>query len=159
MTSVHVTPTTSTTSTGPPGNNEVCKVDDDFVRDKFRWVAVLANGETIYEDDGRPGLDEPSAWKRLKMYCKGHKTYIIELWLQFRSNRVQVQPTHADGYYLVKCVFGFWGEVSTHHAYIVGALVDGKIHASKWQSPDLTLLESSTRIPDYESPSLICRNT
>lgn len=135
----------------------VCTVDDEFVRDSMRWVVVLSNGQTVYEDDDRPGLEEPSAWKRLKSYCQEEKVSIVEMWLQFRSNRVQVAPRGADGYFLVKSVFGVWGDRETFHAYMVGTLVDGKIQGSRWKVPELVSLESFERQPDYDSPSLICR--
>lgn len=138
---------------------EVCKTDDDFVRFLPRWVAVLSNGETIYQDDDRPGVEEPSAWKRLKSYCSETGAHIRELWLQFRSNRVCIQPTDADGYYFVKCAYGFWGATETKHAYIAGALVDGSIHAIKWRVPELLSLEVQTREPDYLSPSLITKQS
>lgn len=134
---------------------QVCTVDDEYVRDRVRWVAVLSNGETVYEDDDRPGLDEPSAWKRLKAYCQDQNVCIVQLWLQFRSNRVHVEPDNADGYFLVKSAFGVWGDAQTFHAYILGSLVDGKIETVKWKVPELVALEKQERVVDYNSPSLI----
>lgn len=32
-------------------SSDVCKVDDDYVYDRPRWVAELSNGDTIYADD------------------------------------------------------------------------------------------------------------
>ena len=31
------------------------------------WIAELSNGETIYQDDGRPNAVPESAWARLKI--------------------------------------------------------------------------------------------
>ena len=33
------------------------------------WIATLSNGETIYQDDGRPNVKPLSAWSRVKKYC------------------------------------------------------------------------------------------
>ena len=37
------------------------------------WIAKLSNGETIYQDDGRPEVEPASAWLRLKDYCDQEK--------------------------------------------------------------------------------------
>lgn len=137
--------------------DNVCKVDDDFVRDKMRWVVTLNNKEIIYEDDDRPGQIESSSWKRLKAYCENNQLYIIEMWLQFRSNRVLIEPKNADGYYLIKSAFGVWGDTDTFHAYIAGAIVDGQILTHHWKVPELVVLEKEIREVDKSSPSLIFR--
>ena len=41
------------------------------------WIVKLSNGETVYQDDGRPDVEPESAWLRLKQYCEDnnlHKT-------------------------------------------------------------------------------------
>lgn len=119
----------------------ICKKEDDFVRDSPRWTAALSNGETVYMDDNRPGLEEPSAWLRLKKYCRDNNIYIVEFWLQFRSNRILVEPRNAEGYYFVKAAWGVWGDGITHHAFVAGAVVDGKIRGMKWKVPELEPLE------------------
>lgn len=141
-----------------PVSMEVCTIDDDYVRDRVRWVVELSNGQTVYEDDNRPGIAESSAWKRLKAYCKDQGVYIVHMWLQFRSNRISVEPSHAKGYFFVKSVFGVWGDVNTYHAYIAGTLVDGQIKATKWTVPELTFLENQTRDVDLESSMLITKD-
>lgn len=135
----------------------VCTIDDEYVRDRMRWVVTLSNGQIVYEDDNRPGLEESSAWKRLKTYCNSHNLYIVEMWLQFRSNRVLIEPKNAAGYYLIKAAIGIWGDTETHHVYVAGALVNGKIQTNRWKVPELVLLEKGMREPDYHSPSLIFR--
>lgn len=140
-------------------STQVCTVDDAYVRDRMRWVVVLSNGETVYEDDGRPGLEEPSAWKRLKTYCCEKKIYIVEMWLQFRSNRVMVEPRNADGYFLTKSAFGVWGNKETFHAYVAGVLVDGFVKTVKWKIPELVALENQVREADPDSPMLISKIT
>lgn len=135
----------------------VCTEDDLYVRDRVRWVAVLSDGTNVYQDDERPGVEEPSAWKRMKAYCEENSLNIVELWLQFRSNRVLVEPKDADGYFFVKSAGAVWGNPETHHAYVVGPLVDGKIYTTTWKIPELVAITHDIRAPDFESPSLILK--
>jgi hypothetical protein len=135
----------------------ICTIDDYYVRDRMRWVVVLSDGQTVYEDDDRPGIDEPSAWKRLKIYCSENSVNIVEMWLQFRSNRVMIEPRNANGYFLIKSAYGIWGDTETFHAYIVGILIDGVVQTVKWKVPELISMESETRYVDLASPSLILR--
>ncbi len=125
----------------------VCKREDDFIRDSPRWTATLSNNEVIYMDDYRPGLEESSAWLRLQRYCRENKLHIVEFWLQFRSNRILVEPANADGYYFVKSAWAIWGTdpTSSHHAFVAGALVDGKVRGAKWRLPELEQLERIER--------------
>lgn len=141
-----------------PHPYHLCTEDDDFVRDNVRWVVLLDNDELVYEDDGRPGVEPPSAWIRLGTYCREQGRHIVRMWLQFRSNRVEVTPSNADGYFLAKAVSAVWGEDSSVQAYIAGSLGDdGLVHATRWRTPDLVPLEHETRQADPEGPFLIVR--
>lgn len=132
----------------------VTKVEDDFVKHQMRWVVVLSNGETVYQDDNRPGLDEPSAWLRLKQYVADNNLNIIEFWLQFRTNRVLVEPRAASGYYFSKSAFGVWGEESKE-GYVAGALVDGRVVGMLWKVPELIAVESINREVPLDAKPLI----
>jgi hypothetical protein len=131
--------------------------DDEFVRDRLRWVVTLNNGETIYEDDGREGVEPASAWVRLKEYCQAGGFWIIEMWLQFRSNRVEVKPADAEGYFFVKEAFGVWGAEESYSAYIAGAIQGDNLMVSRYKVPELVLLEEQVRPLNRESPTVICR--
>jgi hypothetical protein len=134
----------------------VCTVVDDFIRDKVRWVAVLSNGEIVYEDDGRPGEDPPSAWIRLREYCSANVLFINNMRLQFRSHIVPVGEGY-DAFYFVKSVFGVMGSDSVG-AYIAGYLDrDGLVHVKRWRTPELVEIGSETRVFDPESLSVITR--
>jgi hypothetical protein len=132
-------------------------VVDDFVFHQPHWVAELSNGETIYQDDNRPGVAEPSAWIRLKTYCTANHLHIARFWLQFRSNRVTIEPDNADGFYFVKSAFAVWGDNETIHAYVVGVLIEGRIKGIRLTVPEFTLIEHIDREPDFDSPLLIAR--
>jgi hypothetical protein len=136
----------------------VCKVDDEFVRDNMRWVVRLNNDELVYEDDGRPGEDPPSAWLRLGQYCRDNGLYITQMWLQFRSARLEVKPANALGYFFAKSVFAVWGEDQSYEAYVAGTLgADGKVRTTRWRVPELIELEQGTRVVELDSPFLICK--
>jgi hypothetical protein len=133
-------------------------VVDDFVFHKPHWQVNLSNGETIYQDDDRPGVSEPSAWIRLKNYCTANHLHITGFWLRFRSHILSLGGfEYADGYYFVKSVFAVWGDNETIDAYVVGVLIDGRIKGVRLKVPDFTLIEMIDREPDFDSPTLIAR--
>ena len=134
---------------------DLCTVDDEYVRERPRWVVTLDDGTTVYQDDGRPGRED-SAWQRLRSYCQESGRCIDEMWLQFRSNRVQVCNKIVDGYFFIRSVYGVWGEHS-NDAYIAGYLENEVIHAIKWKVPELIPLEMQTRDPNVDKMSTIRR--
>src|SRR5688500_10269504 len=88
-------------------NDFVSLVTDEHVPD-LRWVAVLSNGETVYQDDDRPGIKPESAWIRLGNYVNNRGLHIVALSFQFRSHVISL-PENADGYYFAKGALAFWG--------------------------------------------------
>lgn len=133
----------------------ICTIEDDYVAEKPRWVAVLDDGQTVYQDDDRPGADPPSAWKRLGAHCRENRRRIAEFWLQFRSHRILIEPKNADGYYFVKGAYRLLDAPTTHHTYVVGALIGDVVKTSTWQIPELILIGREDRHPDFDSPTLI----
>lgn len=138
----------------------VCKTVDDFIRDKLRWVVELSNGETVYEDDDRPGEDPPSAWVRLRAYCHDNRLHVVGMRLQFRTHIVGVGPDEGipDGFYFVKSAYGIMGvdgRQENYGAYIAGYLKDGKIFVTRWKTPELEQLGHEVREHQADSLSLI----
>lgn len=124
----------------------VCTQEDDFIRDSLRWVVLLSNGETVFEDDNRPGASPPSAWKRLRLYCQKNHLNICRMFFQFRSNIVDVGTEGAHGYFFAKSAMAVWGEEETYHGYVGGTLrEDGKIEYTHWLTPALIPLETGVR--------------
>jgi hypothetical protein len=77
----------------------LCTNSDDFIADKCIWVAELQDGTKVFQDDDRPGLEEPSAWKRLSQYIKKNPhNPIVGFRLRFRSNVVYL-PNHQSFYF------------------------------------------------------------
>lgn len=145
----------------------LCTTDDIYVRDRVRWVVLLSNGQMVYQDDDRPGIVEPSAWKRLRNYCIDNEdVYIVKMWVQFRSNRILVEPEgeKAGGYFFCKSALGILGlgesEDYTYHAYTVGAIdaTSGILTTTTWKVPELIPLETQTRDIDEDSPMVILKN-
>lgn len=134
------------------------KEDDEFVRDRLRWVVQLNNGEMIYEDDGRPGIEPTSAWVRLKAYCTANGLHITSMWLQFRSNRVSIGED-APGYFFSKMAFGVWGEAESYQGYIAGVYDGvGNVTIQRYRVPGLELMgEPETREISADAPTIIIR--
>src|SRR5690606_33191308 len=90
--------------------NLVSNTLDDFIRSKesYYWFVVLNNGEFVYEDDDRPGLEEKNAWKRLKEYCEINRLHIVKVGMVFGSNRVEFSTEDWDGVFFIKSVLGFF---------------------------------------------------
>lgn len=140
-------------------SSDVCKVDDDYVYDRPRWVAELSNGDTIYADDDRPGVEPSSAWQRLRTYCTEGHHHIVRLWVQFRSNRILIEPENAPGYFCMRNSFGVWGEDESYQAYIIGPYDgDGKANLVRYKTPELAPLDGEVREVMPDDPALILRD-
>ncbi len=126
----------------------LCKSEDDFITEKLRWVITLSNGETIYQDDDRPGEEQAKAWIRLRDYVKLNKVDIVDFKIQFCSHIEQAANPNAEGYYFARKVgaFAFSGEAeNTMYYYVVGELRDGKIYTTQWSVPEILRVGSDVR--------------
>lgn len=130
----------------------------------LRWYAVLSNGETAYEDDGRPDCSINSGWVRLGNYVKKHQIYISELYLQFRSH-IEALPGGKYGYYLSKGAVGSFG--MSHGCYWVG-YIDGlsdnldeyyQVRCFQFQVPELIVCDNEFRTVNRNDPRLILCQT
>ena len=117
------------------------------------WIATLSNGETIYQDDGRPNVEPASAWIRLKRYCKINDVYITNMKIRNRSH-VQDIGSDYDGYFFCKGAGGLLFGDMTLHTFIIGTLAGEKLSVKKWRLPELISEESEERDP-YELPECI----
>lgn len=129
---------------------------DDWLNDQFerfaRWIVELSNGETAFQDDRRPGLAEPSGWKRLKEYCYQNNLFIKSMRLQFRSH-VEHVDSEADGFFFCKSITSGLGAGITN-SYLTGTVRDAILTVRKWQVPELIrrpfLDDSMEQIRDIE---------
>tara|TARA_Y100001963_G_scaffold58553_1_gene81914 strand:+ start:16480 stop:16929 length:450 start_codon:yes stop_codon:yes gene_type:complete len=98
------------------------------------WIVKLSNGETVYQDDGRPDVKPESAWLRLKQYCEENNLYITNMKLKNRSNQVDLGSDH-DGYFFCKVAGSFMFSGDTNHSFKIGYLNDGRLRVRKWNLP------------------------
>jgi len=142
----------------------VCKHEDDYVRelqlDKRTaiWVAELTNGETVYQDDYRPGVSPHSAWLRLASYLRGQEGLgIRKLYLKFRSNiHRNILPEDAEGYFFCKSILGNFGHSDRLSFFLLGHLTNGQVMVQKWSVPEL--IHQSTEIRDPLNNDCLIRN-
>jgi hypothetical protein len=126
----------------------VCKNEDDFLEDKSVWFVDLSNGERIWMDDGRPGVEPSSAWRRLGIYIKENKLKIVSLYLKFRSHIEKPLPDNALGYFFCNKALAFWGEDDTMLSFLIGVYDGQGIIIQEWHIPDLTQQREEYRTID-----------
>ena len=100
------------------------------------WIVELSNGETVYQDDDRPGIEPASAWKRLNTYCDAHDVHVVKMNVKNRSHMENVGEGD-DGYFFCKCAGAFLFGDETEHSFVVGKLNDGKLFTRKWRMPEV----------------------
>jgi hypothetical protein len=122
----------------------ICEKEDNFLEDKTIWVAVLSNGQTVYQDDNRIDYEEKSAWLRLKRYISENQLKIKTFYIKFRSNTVLSTPSDASGYFFSK---GIMGSVATSNVfyYLVGHIENGKVYIKKFKIPELLCFDQEVR--------------
>ncbi len=141
----------------------LCFAEDDFTRsleDDHRtalWQARLSDGSVVTMDDGRPGIEPPSAWIRLRDYLLETKLSIVGLWLKFRSNRDEnILPANAQGYFFTKSIMSSLDPGSLPvFFYMVGYLVGDTLTVERWDMPALILVEREIRSLDGVEEQLI----
>lgn len=120
------------------------------------WRVLLSNGETIVQDDGRPGGEPPSAWLRLGDYVRENGLSIRKLWLQFRSNKQeQILPEDAEGYFFSKGILGSFNGGSSRHYYVLGYLSENRLYLTQIAVPELLVMEKEERDPATADKTLI----
>jgi hypothetical protein len=125
---------------------QVSKYPDDYLDDKPYWVAELSNGEKIWQDDNRPGVNPPQAWLRLKEYMVETKAKIVKLYLQNRSHLEFPLPDNAPGYFFCKKLLASLTGTVKIHSYVLGHWDGRKIYLSEWQVPELLELSREIRM-------------
>ena len=117
------------------------------------WIVTLSNDETIYQDDGRAGVQPQSAWSRLKIYCEKNDLYIKNLKVKNRSHLEDVGSDY-DGYFFCKGAGGFLFDGHTLHTFVIGILEGEKLRTKTWRLPELIPDSFQDRDP-YESPNCL----
>jgi hypothetical protein len=130
----------------------VCFELDNFIRDKDKtyWTALLSDGRWIYQDDDRPGEDEPRAWVRLQQFCNDNDLYVKQMRITFRTH-TETMPESEEGYFCRNRVLGSLadGVSKTYYFYSLGPIKDSKIYVDVWMIPEV-IKEGTTDIRDIE---------
>lgn len=124
----------------------ICNKEDDFIFEKPMWIALLSNGEKIYQDDGRPDLQIYSAWIRLSSYLKDTKLKIVDLYFRFRSNVVHILPENAEGYYFSNGVIGQLSSDFSINLFVCGEINNGVARIRNIKIPELIVMSEEERI-------------
>jgi hypothetical protein len=129
-------------------DDSVCTVWDEYMIHYAEgnpiWIVTLNNGETVYRDDGRPGLLTHNAWRRLYHYCEENSLHIISMTIGFRDNRYALTP-NADGYYFALGARGMFGGSKTTQLFFVGTLQNTSLVVQCWRVPEMLEEESEVR--------------
>ena len=98
------------------------------------WIrGKLTNNEEINYDDY-------SSWKELKSYCEDNRLFFKELYLQFKSHKVQLNTEGAGGVYLVRAIKGsLGGGDNNRHYYTYGILKGSKVMKQMYVTPELVV--------------------
>ncbi len=141
---------------------KVCTQTDEFTQEKHlseaRWEAMLTNGETIIQDDDRPGVTPNSAWERLGQYVQTTGLKIASVKLAFRDNVVRPVPNNAEGYFFCKALGSFLEDQRSYGYFLLGYLQEGKVKLQRWSVPELVPVEVETRDPAAAGKCLIRNN-
>lgn len=137
-------------------NEIVSFSEDEWIRDQYfhkpRLIIRLNTSELIYSDDDRPEREEPSFWKRMKLFMSERRQLRIEeIQLQFRSNLISPLPKKARAYFFRKALHAHMnGPVLDY--FVVGYVnTDLILKTEKYMLPALLLEEKQDRDPkDYE---------
>lgn len=138
----------------------ICTTPDDYINERYesepRWIVRLSNGQTVYQDDDRPGLYKPSAWLRLRDFLQENpEISIIGMTIGFRDNIVNVGD-NADGYFFVKSVMGTPSDNRTIGMWVVGTYQNGELFTKRYIVPEMILVEEETRDPIKSGECFIC---
>ena len=122
----------------------ICELEDNFLEDKPIWVAILNNGQIVYQDDEREGLSEKSAWIRLKKYIKENNLKISSFYLKFRSNTLLTTSNNSSGYFFSK---GIMGSIISDNVkyYSIGHVENGNVYIKKIKIPELICFDQEVR--------------
>lgn len=137
-------------------SDTVCFSLDDYISDKDEtfWTALLSDGRSVYQDEGRPGQTEPSAWIRLQNYCKENNLYVKSMYITFRSHTERMTESN-EGWFFRKGVLSWGGSGKTSNFFITGPIVNNKIYVTKWRVPEIIIEESEIRDIDNNEDGII----
>lgn len=137
----------------------ICLKPDEFLNDKTYWFCKLSNGETVYQDDNRPGLEESRAWIRLGQYVKSNNLKIESMSIRFRSH-VEDLPSHCAAYYFSYGVIQDLTSPQSLGTYVLGfqQTPDDDIVCMSFVYPELLVISGSKKSKNKVQEPFIIRN-
>ena len=130
---------------------------DDFIRDKTIWFVILSDGMTIFQDDGRPGLEQACAWIRLQEYLRENPGLKINKFgIKFRSH-TEFLPDNCDGYYFSNGILKAMQSEESREYKILGYIEDRQIICRWYAVPELVIINTTVK-PLKDSINLISNN-
>lgn len=149
----------------------VCDREDDYVRELQEdrktavwraWYSVPGDPrlKLAIMDDDRPGVSPSSAWLRLTAFLAASGGRVHDMDLQFRSHRVRVAKTAANGYFFCKSLVcaDVLGGAPQENFYLVGALTGDRVMVERWSVPSLIHLDTQARRLSDVSPDCLYIN-
>ena len=135
----------------------LCLQFDEFIENKAIWVVDLKDGTRVFQDDERPGLHTPSAWKRLGYYAKDYPDNpIVKMRLRFGTHIVGL-PSNQPFYFYSRGLLQ--GMTQTHGMsfHIVGGPNDtGSVTCVWYKTPELEISDRAMRqITDCQPEQII----
>jgi hypothetical protein len=126
------------------------------------WTINLTNGEHIYQDDDRPGLEIASAWKRAKIYIYENSLEIDNVTFRFAGYQYTVYDSKKDdtydGCYFSRGKVGLLSDANsrTIDVYVAGKVYGHQMSVVKFEVPFLREYENYERlVDDRNRPSII----
>jgi hypothetical protein len=77
-------------------------------------------------------------WRELKAHCEKNNLFIEYLYLQFRSNSVNIDVSDCEAIYFINSVTATMGG-SSKETYTIGKFKDGKVFKTIWNVPELLI--------------------
>ena len=142
----------------------LCTFRDEFLQEKLVWFVKLSNGETIYQDDDRPGEAEPKTWIRLKEYINKNSLSITEFYINFCSHTEEAADPEAPGYYFSQAIDAVTAAGIPDYCrryYLIGRVIDinddgtYNVHVSRWMVPEIIKVGSEVRSAKPDDDRLI----
>jgi len=93
----------------------------------YYWRVTLSNGQMVFQDDGRPGLEISSAWIRLANCLRDNPQLGITRFGVYFASNSHFLPDGQEGYYFSKGTLQGLGASSSLDYYVMGWL-EGPTH-------------------------------
>ena len=127
----------------------LCLKEDCFLEDKTIWIAVLSNALSVYQDDDRPGVSEPCAWKRLGKYVAEDGLDVVGVYIRFRSHtekaNVSCENQNVKGVYFSYGIIKSVNDTVDRKYYTFGFYAGEELKYDWFLVPEIVKTDETTR--------------